>query len=356
MSLYIISAACLIAVFAYPLAPDGSPGAARMLKELKAKPPGFSRQFLKVPLRQAPRKKSFIAALFTGAEPSCSLVPVNDFFFARDTLVVQHYIGLGVQDTLVFLLKHLQPPTSNFQQSLGRQQRQVAGEAITRRTFLLGTDRYGRDILSRIIIGTRISLGVGFVAMLISLGIGLLLGVLAGYCRGWVDHLVMYLANVLTAIPWPLLAFGITLSLGRGFWQIAVAVGLVMWAGTARLVREEVLVLREREWVRSAQLLGLSNMRILIRHILPNMAASLLALAAANVASGMLAEAGLSFLGIGMQPPAPSWGGMMREQWAFLPAGRAALALIPGVALVVLAGAFQMLSHLLREAPVDELH
>ncbi len=349
ISLYVIGAACLLAIFAYPLAPDNSPDANRMLVELGARPPGFSRQFLKVPRGNVGPKKTAIARFFTGTVPAFNLIPVNDFFFARDTLVVQHYIDDGIQDTLIFVLKRLIPNANFSRLPLGKQQQAVFNTAIVRHSFPLGTDRYGRDILSRLLIGTRVSIAVGIVAVLLSLSIGVLLGALAGYYRGWVDNVIMYLINMLWAIPTLLLVFAITLSLGKGFWQIFVAIGLTMWVGAARLIRGQVMVLRELEYVQAAKTLGLSDMRIIFRHILPNIAGPLMVIAASNFAAAILIEAGLSFLGIGVQPPTPSWGLMVKEHYNFLVTNRPLLAIIPGIAILVLVYAFNILGNALRD-------
>lgn len=319
-----------------------------MLVELGARPPGFSRQFLRVPRAQSAEKKSFISRLLTGTPHTHNLVPINSFFFARDTVIVEHYVDEGIQDTLAFALKSLLPPAAR-REHLGYQQLYIFEHNIVRRRFILGTDRYGRDILSRLLIGTRVSIGVGLVAVILSLSIGIFLGALAGYYRGWVDNLVMYLINMLWAIPTLLLVFAITLSIGKGFWQIFIAIGLTMWVSAARLIRGQVLVLRELDYIQAARTLGLSDMRIIFRHILPNIAGPLMVIAASNFAAAILIEAGLSFLGIGVQPPMPSWGLMIKEHFNFLLTNRPALALIPGIAIMILVYAFNILGNALRD-------
>jgi peptide/nickel transport system permease protein len=360
VSLYTIGIFCLIAIFAYPLAPDNSPDANRMIKELVSRPSGFTGRFLLIPRRQF-TQRPFLNRLVKGTPPNYTLLPINAFFFARDTIIVDHYIAKGKHETLAFPLKTLQPPTlqhSNiptFQHSLflGRQQLWVYKHAISSRTFLLGTDSYGRDILSRLLIATRISIGVGLVAVMLSLTIGLLLGALAGYYRGWLDGVVTYLINILTAIPAPLLAFAITLSLGNGLWQIFLAVGFTMWASAARLIRKQVIVVRELRYIEAARILGFSDMRILLRHILPNVASSMLAIATSTFAAAIIIEAGLSFLGIGIQPPVPSWGSMISEHLPSLNQ-RPVLTFIPGIAIIILASAFYTLSNALSDKFSDE--
>jgi peptide/nickel transport system permease protein len=349
IAIYTIAVTCLVAVFAYPLAPDDSPNANRMITELGAKPPGFTKLFLLQPRQNAVKKQNLLAKLLTGKEPTHDLIPINSFFFARDSIIVEHYIDEGLQDTRTFSLKALLPPNMH-KQPLGKQQMAVYHEGLSKRTFLLGTDFQGRDILSRLLVGTRISMAVGIVAALLSLCIGILLGSLAGYYKGWVDNTLVYLINVIWAIPTLLLVFAITLSTGKGFLQILIVIGVTMWVGSARLIRGQVLALRELEYVQAAKTLGFSNMRIIFRHILPNMGGPLMAIAASNFAAAILIEAGLSFLGIGVQAPIPSWGLMIREHYNFLITNRAALALVPGLAIMILVCAFNILGNALRNA------
>jgi peptide/nickel transport system permease protein len=151
-------------------------------------------------------------------------------------------------------------------------------------------------------------------------------------------------------MPTLLLVFGITLTLGKGFWQIFIAVGLTMWVSVARVVRGQVLALREMEYIQAAKALGLKNMRIIIRHILPNVLGPLIVIAAANFASANIIEAGLSFLGVGIQPPTPSWGLMIKENYNFIITQNPMLALAPGFAIMILVLAFNMLGNGLRDA------
>jgi peptide/nickel transport system permease protein len=226
----------------------------------------------------------------------------------------------------------------------------LAGEPVVHRKFLLGTDKYGRDILSRLIIGTRVSLSVGLITVLISLTVGILLGAIAGYFRGRADDLIMWLINVIWSIPTLLLVFAITLLLGKGFWQVFVAVGLTMWVSVARLVRGQVMVTKELQYVEAGRVLGFSNLRIIARHILPNILGPILVIAASNFASAIVIEAGLSFLGVGVQPPQPSWGLMIKENYNFIITQNPMLALAPGFAIMILVLAFNLLGNGLRDA------
>jgi peptide/nickel transport system permease protein len=353
-SLYVIGIACLLAIFAYPFAPDGSPNATRIITELKDKPPGFSALFLKVPSQPVPAKKSAVERLFAGSPPQYRLLPLSAFFFARDTIVVEHYISQRQRETMAFPINDLLP-RGKERLDLGRQQRYIYHHNIDRSTFILGTDSQGRDVLSRLLIATRTSLLAGLVAVLLSLSIGTLLGILAGYYRGLLSAVVTYLVDVLSAIPLPLLVFALTLSIGRGFWQICIAVGLAMWVSTARLIRRQIIRLKELDYVQAAHLLGLSRIRVLFHHILPNMGGALLTTAISSFAAAILIEGGLSFLGIGIQPPIPSWGAMAREGFSAMGANRVVMTLVPGLAITILALAFHTLSHAIRNIGGEQL-
>lgn len=343
-ALLVIGFTTLVAIFAYRLAPDNSPNANRIIVELAARPPGYSKLFLKVPKHTPPKKLSPTKAFFFGQNQNDQLLPINGYRIQQDTVYVQHYIDQGLQDTLRFALATLN--VNNHPSPNTPRLNTVPLEHIT---FYLGTDRYGRDVLSRIIIGTRISLAVGLIAVLLSISIGITLGAVAGYFSGWVDKVVMYLINLLWAIPTILLVFAITLSIGKGFYQIFIAIGLTMWVGTARLIRGQVLALREEEYIQAAKILGMSHRRIIFRHILPNIAGPIMVMAAANFAAAILIEAGLSFLGIGVQPPTPSWGLMIKEHYNFLLSDQPILALIPGFAIMILVYAFNILGNALRD-------
>ncbi len=343
VSLGIILLTVLVAVFAYALAPDATPDAARSIVELGAKSPGFSIRLLPVPRTIATEEKSALSRLFTGTPDRFQYVPVNGVFISGETVLARHYMDDGLEDTLRFAVTELVPKEAQNAPQAYLQ------KAVRFHTFHLGTDRYGRDILSRLLVGARVSIAVGMVAVVLSLSIGIFLGLLAGFYRGVVDSAVMFIINILWAIPTLLLVFAITLAIGKGFWQIFVAIGLTLWVSAARLVRGQVLVLRELDYVQAARALGLSDFRILTRHILPNIAGPILVLAAGNFATAILLEAGLSFLGLGIQPPAPSWGSMIKDHYNFLLTNRPLLAIIPGLAILLLVYAFNLLGNALAD-------
>jgi ABC-type dipeptide/oligopeptide/nickel transport system permease subunit len=214
----------------------------------------------------------------------------------------------------------------------------------TTRHYWLGTDRFGRDFLSRLMAGAGLSLSVGCLAVLISLLIGVPLGALAGYHGGRIDAAISWILQVMWSIPTLLLVLAITLAFGKGFWQVFVAIGLTMWVDVARIVRGQVLSVKNLEWVEAGRALGFSTQRILFRHILPNISGPIAVVAAANFAAAILIEAGLSFLGIGAQIPMPSWGNIIRAHYGAILTGTPHLALIPGAAIMGLVLAFNALS------------
>lgn len=330
----VISLTVLAALFAYFLAPDRSPFANRMIVELGTQKPGFQQTFLLLK-KDNTEKTGFLQRLLYGKPDAYQYIPIRNYKEYSDHIVVEKYIDEGVYDTITVSKMQLQSPlTANF---------------ITQK-FWLGTDKYGRDILSRLLVGSRVSLSVGIVAVLISLIIGILLGAIAGYFRGRADTIIMWLINVLWSIPTLLLVFAVTLLLGKGFWQVFIAVGLTMWVSVARLVRGQILTVRKLEYIEAARVLGFSDFRIIVKHILPNIVGPIIVVVASIFASAIVIEAGLSFLGVGVQPPMPSWGLMIKENYNFIITQNPMLALVPGFAIMLLVLAFNLLGNGLRDA------
>jgi ABC-type dipeptide/oligopeptide/nickel transport system permease subunit len=336
--LVVICAALIIAVMAYFIAPDRSPDANRIIVEIGGRKPGFSQLFLLVRKQQRPPSVSFFRQLLDGREDAVDYLPINGYLVRGDSLIVEKFIDEGVAERRSFALEGLLPV------------RDAAALPVKTQTFWLGTDKYGRDILSRLLIGVRISLAVGMITVLLSLTVGVLLGALAGYFGGRVDEIILWFVNVIWSIPTLLLVFAIMLVLGKGFWQVFIAIGLTLWVNVARIVRGQVLALREREYVEAARALGYSDVRILFRHILPNVMGPVWVVAASNFASAIVIEAGLSFLGVGVQPPQPSWGLMIKENYNFIITHNPVLALAPGLAIMILVLAFNLLGNGLRDA------
>ena len=330
--LLIIFISILTGIFAYFIATDSTPNADRQIVEIQAKKPGYKKDFIKVKKEKDILHTNFFKRLLYGEEDAFNLIPINSYQQAGDSVIIQKFIDDGVEERIGFLRSKL---PENY---------------IVSKTFWLGTDRFGRDILSRLIVGVRVSLAVGLITVLISLTIGVILGSLAGYFRGKTDNVIMWLINVIWSIPTLLLVFGITLALGKGFWQIFIAVGLTMWVSVARLIRGQVIALREMEYIQAAKALGIKDMRIIVRHILPNVLGPVIVIAASNFATAIIVEAGLSFLGVGVQPPQPSWGLMIKENYNFIITHNPMLALAPGIAIMILVLAFNLLGNGLRDA------
>jgi len=330
--LLVILLAVLVALFAYFIASDRSPFANRIILETGGNKPGFTRQFLKLRKEKEVLSTGFLRQLVSGKEDAFYYIPVVSYQQKGDSIVIQKYIDEGLSEQMVYPLA------------------QTAPTPVVTKKFILGTDKYGRDILSRIIVGTRVSLSVGLITVFISLSIGLLLGSLAGYYRGKTDDIIMWFINIIWSIPTLLLVFAITLALGKGFWQVFIAIGLSMWVNVARLVRGQVLAVRELEYIEATRALGYSGFRTIVRHIWPNIMGPVMVIAASNFASAIVIEAGLSFLGVGVQPPQPSWGLMIKENYNFIITQNPMLALAPGFAIMLLVLAFNLLGNGLRDA------
>ena len=330
--LIVIALSILVAIFAYFIAPDTSPYANRIILEVGGSKPGFTQSFIKVKKERDVALSGFLKQLMSGKEDAYYYVPIVSYEKKGDSIIVQKYIDEGIAERQGYLL------------------RQLTDQPIIQSTFYFGTDKFGRDILSRLIVGTRVSLSVGLITIIISLSIGLVLGSLAGYFRGRTDNIIMWFINVIWSIPTLLLVFAITLALGKGFWQVFIAVGLTMWVSVARLVRGQVLAARELEYVEATRALGYSHFRTIVRHIWPNIMGPVIVIAASNFASAIVIEAGLSFLGVGVQPPQPSWGLMIKENYNFIITQNPMLALAPGFAIMLLVLAFNLLGNGLRDA------
>ena len=370
--LFILSAGFL-ALLGYLVTPDSTPYSNDQCLELGTRKPGFSAIFLMVHKNQPGDHVSLVEKMLWGKRSDYIAIPIQHYRFEGTDILVEEYADtlselppersfnladvlypLGSDTTrLIYKKDNLifrDIEGKAYIEPIDEMKREIILKNIIKRTYILGTDRFGRDLLSQMIIGARVSLSVGLISVAISLLIGILLGSLAGYFRGKTDAVILWFINVVWSIPTLLLVIAINFALGKGFWQVFVAVGLTMWVEVARVVRGQFLSLREAEFVESARALGYSDMRIIIHHILPNIFGVIIVIAAANFASAILLEAGLSFLGIGVQPPMPSWGSMIKENYGYIILDSAYLAILPGIAILLMVLAFMMMGNALRDA------
>ena len=338
----------LTGVLGYLIMPDQSPMANKMLLQLSIKKPGSTFTILKI-TQSRTEKKNFFEKMLYGQPLAYREVPVTSYRYTADSVVVREYIGdEESSEEKAFSFTEI---LGNDQPAGGMSNRDlVEAEYIDQKTFWLGTDIYGRDLLSRLILGIRISLSVGVMAVFISLFIGVTLGAWAGYYGGRIDAAISWLMNVVWSLPALLLVIAISFALGKGFWQIFIAVGLSMWVEVARLVRGQMIALKQVEYVEAAKALGFTDARIILKHILPNMAGPILVVASSNFASAILLEAGLSFLGFGAQPPMPTWGGMIKEHYGYIIIDAAYLAILPGLAIMLMVYSFNLVAMGLQDA------
>ncbi len=369
--LVVILLAILTAILGANIRKDKTLMANEMLLPIAAQKPGFEVKMLKVLNGKTINEKNFFNLLFFGGRENLyKYIPISKYRFVGDEILYNDYSGdpknLMPEQKMKMVTAVYAIAKSNYDEKSKeisfiyengknksiRQQEiiKIIESNIETETYFLGTDKYGRDLLSRLLAGTIISLSVGLIAVFISLLVGVFMGAVAGYYGGRVDAIITWFINVIWSIPTLLLVISITLLLGKGFSQIFIAVGLTMWVEVARITRGQFLSLREKEFVEAARALGYKPFRIIFKHILPNAWSPLIVISASNFANAILIEAGLSFLGVGAQPPMPSWGNMIKEHYGYIVLDKAYLALAPGCAIMLLVLAFTLLGNGLRDA------
>lgn len=332
-----------ICIFGYFLIPENVSDANLQRLDFKLKTPGFSMRYL--PLIES--KTFHFSDYFFGVESSEDKLWLPDSFYTKDNqFFYQNKFHVWKSLPLSQIL------SANELNS--KEMDPIISSKIKSRTFLLGTDSLGRDVYSRLILGARISLSVGFIAVIISLIIGVILGMLSGYYGGRIDKAIMWVINVFWSIPTVLLSMALLVAFPseskHQYLIVFVAVGLTMWVDTARLIRGQFMQIKQKSFVEATQSLGFSDFRIIFKHIFPNTFTTLIVITSSNFATAILLESGLSYLGLGVQPPTPSWGSMMREYFAFIGSDLSYLSIFPGLCISLAVFAFNALGNGLRDA------
>lgn len=318
------------ALLGYIITPDSSKDANQIAPEIANQPPGFHYSFVREAYRGDNAKQPL--GWLTGYSNIGNLIPVKKVLAVSENKIA--VVRLQTGDTTEYKNDELE---------------QTDGRYLQSKTAWLGTDRFGRDLLSRLIIGARISLSIGLFSVIISLLIGLFVGVPAGYFGGTTDKMLSWFIAVFWSVPTLLIALALSFAFGKGYWQVLAATGLSTWVEVARVVRGQAMQIREKEFIMAARINGFKPFYIMRRHVLPNLKGSLTVLATTNFAAAIMLEAGLSFLGLGISPPTPSWGMMVKEHLGNLVMDTAWLAIIPGVAIMLLVMAFNLMSMGLRD-------
>lgn len=367
-----------IAILGYAIAPDATPDVNDQHPILALKNVGFTVKTLSLRKNRVIEVRPFLSKMFLGSPNPYETLPINQYEIRQDSIFVEKYLGENPStgallrgNTVAFHLADVTHGIASAQPKIvsngtkyefldeKNQPQQIAHAAIVaeiekklicQKKFWLGTDNFGRDILSRLLLGVRVSLIVGLIAVVISLTIGVLFGALAGFLGGRIDDAIMLIINTIWSIPTILLVFAIVLAFGRGIGIIFLAVGLTMWVDVARLVRGQVMSLKEMQYIEATRSLGYGKSRVILRHILPNVLGPVMVMAASNFATAILIESGLSYLGFGIQPPTPSWGTMLNENYGFAMGGKPFLALAPALAIMLMVLAFNLVGNGFRDA------
>ncbi len=396
--LFVIICAHLVAALGYVIMPDNSPNANESMQEIQKKGLFFQTTILKDTQDKLPLPNTLLDNMWQGWEHNYIPYAVRSYTVRGDSVFFQLYsAGMRGQASmfaggrtdsvkrkaLIEMVKPLYPlpsqvpawghPSNFYRQgdtiiyltlasqnenplikkiAVASLQREFEAKHVSQRIFYLGTDRDGRDMMSRLMYGTRIALAIGCIAVVISLVVGVSLGAISGFFGGKIDAIILWLMTVVWSIPSIMLVVAFRMSLGTNEpWVLFVAVGLTTWVEIARVVRGEIMSIKHKLYVEAARAFGLNNWRIIYHHILPNMLGSIIVLATSNFASAILLEAGLSFLGLGVVPPTPSWGGMLLEGFEETKSFRSLhLIVLPSLCISAMVLAFNLLGNGLRDA------
>ena len=376
--LVVILVAILIGLMGYSIMPDSTPDANDGAAQIKNQPPGFSAELLMIRKNIDVEQRSWFTTLLHGQESKYKIRPLTEYRFEgydmyikmfgdgeRETkipmidVVASLYVGqsTSVKEEGNYRIEGKQITFANRQDeavTMSREEliQKIESDHIEKRTYVFGTDSSGRDMLSRLMYGTRISLSIGFLAVLISLTLGVVVGSMGGYFGGRIDDVIMWLMSVIWSIPGIMLVIAISLALSsKGILVAFIAVGLTMWVEVARVIRGQIKEIKEKQFVEAARAFGFGSARIISLHILPNLLGPLIVIATSNFAAAILLEAGLSFLGLSVQPPTPSWGIMIYEGYRSLGTPNSwHLMVFPGVAICMMVLAFNLLGNGLRDA------
>ncbi len=377
--LIVILASTLVALLGYLIMPDQTPDANDGAIQIQKQLPGFAVKLLKIRKNREIEDVGFFSKMIGGQENKFTIIPVNGYEISGLTILADEVDGTGNprEYSLVNAVKPLYIGASTLLNEAGDKVvvedgkirflnakgeieetshenlvREFEVKNVENRTYWLGTDRAGRDMLSRLIYGTRISLAIGFIAVVISMILGITLGALAGYFGGSVDKIIMWFMSVVWSIPGIMLVIAISLVLqSRGLWVAFLAVGLTMWVDVARVVRGQIISIKQKLYIEAARAAGIKKMQIIRKHVMPNILGPLIVIATSNFAAAIILEAGLSFFGMSVQPPTPSWGIMIYEGYSSIgTADSWHLIVLPGIAISTLVLAFNLLGNGLRDA------
>jgi peptide/nickel transport system permease protein len=378
VGMYYILFTAFIAITGYLIMPDDTPDANNGAIQIQKKLPGFKVEFLLLRKDFDITEKGLIRRAMSGQDSPYIKIPIIEYWISNDSIFYHEYglegktkfermvpavfpLYIGESDLLENGQNHIvEEDLITYVDYMGRMReinmdqlhQKFMNENIVSEKYILGTDRAGRDILSRLIYGARISLSIGFISVLISLFLGLSMGSLSGFFGGRIDRFIMWFMSVTWSIPGIMLVIAISIALqSRGVWVAFVAVGLTMWVEVARVVRGQIMAIKEKTYIEAARALGIGNFRIIYAHIFPNIIGPVIVIATANFAAAILLEAGLSFLGLSVQPPTPSWGNMIYEGFSMIGTKNSwQMVIFPGLAISLIVLSFNLLGNGLRDA------